>query len=115
MDHKNFDFTQIPDKTNVIIFLKSPKIMLLGHFWPFLPNGDFFQKNPAATCNYIWPLIFQKNLTRQSQENLQADGRMDRQSLLYRTLPAETRDPTTSLQQVTGGNTPAIALKRMLR
>ena len=53
MDHKNFDFTQIPDKINVIIFLKSPKIMFLGHFLPFLPDGDFFQKNPAATCNYI--------------------------------------------------------------
>ena len=44
MDHKNFDFTQIPDKTNDIIFLKSPKAMFLGHFWSFLPDGDFFQK-----------------------------------------------------------------------
>ena len=44
MNHKNFDFTQIPDKTNDVIFLKSPKTMFLGHFWPFLPDGDFFQK-----------------------------------------------------------------------
>ena len=44
MDHNNFDFTQIPDKTNYIIFLKSPKTMFLGHFWPFLHDGDFFQK-----------------------------------------------------------------------
>ena len=44
MNHKNFHFTQIPDKTNDMIFLKSPKTMFLGHFWPFLPDGDFFQK-----------------------------------------------------------------------
>ena len=40
----NFHFTQIPDKTNDIIFLKSPKTMFWGHFWPFLPDRDFFQK-----------------------------------------------------------------------
>ena len=44
MNHKNFDFTQIPDKTNDVIFFKSPKTMFLGHFWPFLHNGIFFQK-----------------------------------------------------------------------
>ena len=44
MNHKNFYFTQIPDKTNDVIFLESPKIMFLGHFWSFLLNGDFFQK-----------------------------------------------------------------------
>ena len=43
MNHKNFCFTQILDKTNDIIFLKSPKILFLGHFWSFLPNGDFFK------------------------------------------------------------------------
>ena len=32
MNHKNFNFTQIPDKTNDEIFLKSPKAMFLGHF-----------------------------------------------------------------------------------
>ena len=52
---------------------------------------------------------------RQSRENLQTDGRMDAQTLFYRTLPAEAGAPTTSLQQVTGGNTPNLALKRMLR
>ena len=36
MDYKNFDFTQIPGKTNDIIFLKSPETMLFGHFWPKL-------------------------------------------------------------------------------
>ena len=44
MNHKNFHFTQIPDKTNDMIFLKSPKTMFLGHFWPFVPDRDFFQK-----------------------------------------------------------------------
>ena len=59
----------------------------------------------------------------QSQENLRmdrrtdgrTDGRRDRQTLFYRTLPAEAEDPTTSLQQVTDGNTPNLVLKRMLR
>ena len=40
MNHKNFDFKQISDKTN-------------DYFWLFLPDGDFFQKNPAVTHNYI--------------------------------------------------------------
>ena len=46
-NHKNSHFTQIPDKTNVAIFLKSPKTMFLGHFWPFLvifAQWGFFQK-----------------------------------------------------------------------
>ena len=33
MDHNNFHFTQIPDKTIDVIFLKSPKTMFLRHFW----------------------------------------------------------------------------------
>ena len=44
MNHKNFELIQIPDKINDAIFLKSPKTMFLGHFSPFLPDGDFFQK-----------------------------------------------------------------------
>ena len=56
MNHNNFHFTQIPDKTNDVIFLNSPKIMFCGHFWPFLPDGDFFQKTSSFTHNYIWPL-----------------------------------------------------------
>ena len=36
MNHKNFHVTKIPDKTNDMIFLKSPKSMFLGHFWPFV-------------------------------------------------------------------------------
>ena len=60
-------------------------------------------------------LSFRKKLMSQSQKNLWADGSRDRQTLLYRTLPAEARDTTTSLQQVTGGNTSNLVLKRMLR
>ena len=43
MNHKNFRFTQIPDKTNDMVFLKSPKT-IIDHFWSFLPNRDFFKK-----------------------------------------------------------------------
>ena len=32
MNHKNFRFTQMPDKSNDMIFLKSPKTLFLGHF-----------------------------------------------------------------------------------
>ena len=44
MNYKNFHFTWIPNKANDVIFLKSPKTMLLGHFWPFSPDRGFFQK-----------------------------------------------------------------------
>ena len=51
----------------------------------------------------------------QSQENLPADGRRDRQTVFYRTFPAETRGTTTTLQQVTAANTPNLVLQRMLK
>ena len=62
MNYKNFDFTQISDKTNDVIFLKSPKTMFLGHFWPFLPDGKFFKKiqlyhtqlSMAPNSSYWW-------------------------------------------------------------
>ena len=47
INHKNFRFTQIPDKTNGMIFLKSPKTLFLDHFWLFLVFFDrwrFFPK-----------------------------------------------------------------------
>ena len=59
MNHKNFCFTHIPDKTNDMIFLKSPKNLFLGHFWPFLvisTQWGLFPKNPAVTHYYIWAL-----------------------------------------------------------
>ena len=97
MNHKNFHFTQIPDKTNDAIFLKSPKTMfwaIFDHFWSFLTNGDFFKKIWLYSC--IWApntmlSKFQKKLISQSQENLQTDRnlRTERQTLFDRTLPAE--------------------------
>ena len=51
----------------------------------------------------------------QSCENLRTDRRMDGQILFHRTFPTDVDGPTTSLQQVTGGNTSNIVLKRMLR
>ena len=42
MDYKNFRLTPIPGKTNDLIFLKSPKNLVLGKFWLFLPNELFF-------------------------------------------------------------------------
>ena len=44
---KNFHFTQNPDRTNDMNFLKSPKPCFgenFDHFWSFLLDGDFFQK-----------------------------------------------------------------------
>ena len=40
MNHNNFRFTPIPDKTNDVIFLKSPKTLFLGH--PLLTIFDHF-------------------------------------------------------------------------
>ena len=47
----------------------------------------------------------------QFRENIQTDGKMDGQTLFSRTLPAEARASTTSLQQVTGENTPNLVLR----
>ena len=47
MNHKNFHFTQILDKIDDLILLKSPKTMfcaIFDHFWSFLFDEDFFQK-----------------------------------------------------------------------
>ena len=52
MNQKNFHFTQIPDKTNDVIFSKSPKNLFWGHFWPFFvifARWKIFQKNPALS------------------------------------------------------------------
>ena len=51
MNHENVNFTQIPDKTNDVIFLKSPKTLFLGHFCPI---GIFSKKSGSVTHNYIW-------------------------------------------------------------
>ena len=103
MNHNNFHFTQIPDKTNVS-FSKSSKTMFLGHIWLFLVIfawWGFFPKDPALSHTTIYgPLNhakFQKKLMNLSRENLQTDGRMDGkmngQTLFYRTLPAKAKGP----------------------
>ena len=48
INHKNFHFTQIPDKTNIVMFLNGSKTMFLGHFWPL---GIFSKKSASATLN----------------------------------------------------------------
>ena len=105
MNHKNFHFTQIPDKNNNVIFLKSPKTMLLGHFWTFLvisAQWGFFPKNPAVTNNYIWApntmLSFRKNSWTNPKKTYGqtagwAEGQTNGQALFHRTLTAKARAP----------------------
>ena len=68
MNHRNFHFTQIPEKTNDVIFLKSPETMFLGHFCPM---GFFSKKSGSVTYNYIWALntmlSFRKNYKRKGR------------------------------------------------
>ena len=67
MNHKNFCFTQIPDKTNDIIFLNSPKTLFLGSFLTifghFCLMGIFSKKSSSVTCNMVpnTMLSFRKN------------------------------------------------------
>ena len=57
MSHNNFHFMQIQNKTNNVIFLKSPKTMFLWHFGPFLvifARWGFFPNNPALLHTTIY-------------------------------------------------------------
>ena len=54
MNHKNFHFTQIPDKTNDVIFLKSPKTKFWAIFGYFCSMGIFSKKSSSVKHNYIW-------------------------------------------------------------
>ena len=50
INHKNFHLTQIPDKNNDAIFLKSQKTLFWGifdHFWSFFAPRCISSKNPA--------------------------------------------------------------------
>ena len=102
MNHNNFYFTQIPGKTYD---------MFLAILVRFCPMGIFSQKNPALSHTTIYgPLtsckVSEKNYWR-SHEKLWTEGKMDGQTLFYWTLSAEAvvGGLTTSLQEVTGGNT----------
>ena len=65
MNHKNFDFTQIPDKNNGVILFKSPKPCFWAIFDHFCLMGIFSKKSSSFTHNYIWVpdimLSFRKN------------------------------------------------------
>ena len=52
MNHNNVYLTQISDKTNDVIFLKSSK-KFLGHFWPFSRWG-FVPKNQTLSHTTIY-------------------------------------------------------------
>ena len=90
MNHKNFHFTQIPDKTNDVIFLKSPKTMFLGHFWPFLvifARWGFFPKNPALSHTTIYGPLTPCQVSEKTNEPILRkltdrwkDGRMEGQT-----------------------------------
>ena len=85
MNHKNFHFSQIPGKTNDVIFLKSSKTLFLGHFLPFLvifcPMGIFSKKSDSVTNNYIWNpktiVSFRKNCANPEKTYEQTEGRTD--------------------------------------
>ena len=84
MNYKNFHFTQIPDKTNDMIFLKSPKTLFLGHFWPFLTifaQWGFFPNNPALSHITLYgpltPCWVSVKTNEPILRNLRTDGRTD--------------------------------------
>ena len=52
MNHKNFRYTQIPDKTNAMISLESSKTV----FGSFLPDGDVYQKLQLCHTTVYGPL-----------------------------------------------------------
>ena len=81
MSHKDSHFTQIPDKTNDMIFFKSPKTLFLGHFWPFLVISVAYYYIRAPNTM----LSFRKNERAKSEKTYgQSEGR----TLFYRTLRA---------------------------
>ena len=99
MNH-NFCFTKIPDRINDMPFLKSPKTLFLDHFWPFLPDGDFFQKNPTLSHTAIYgPLTpsFRKNYWANSKKTYgQTEGRMDRPYFIRPFRPRPRVQKTTN-------------------
>ena len=107
MNHKNFHFTQIPAKTNDVMFFKSPKMLFLGHFWPFLvifAQWGFFPRNPALSQITLYGLLTPCQVSEKTnelilrkltdrQKNRLKDRWKDGQTLLYRTFLAEARGP----------------------
>ena len=108
MNYKNFHFTQIPDKTNDVIFLKSPKTMFLGHFWSFLvifARWGFFPKNPALSHITTYVPLTPCYVSEKTDEPIlrkltdrRKDGRTGGRTF-YRTLPAEAGGPINSFKK----------------
>ena len=95
MKLKNFHLTQIPDKTNDMIFLKSPKILfwvIFYHFWSFLPNKDVFQKIQLSHITIDGPLTacwFSEKNNEPIPRKLRyrwKDERKDRHTIIFRTI-----------------------------
>ena len=86
MNHKIFHSTQIPEKTDYMIFLKKPPVFgsFLTIFGQFCLIGIFSKNSGSVTYNYIWApnrmLSFRKKLISQFWENLQTDRRTDRKT-----------------------------------
>ena len=75
MNHKNFCFTEIPDKTNDVIFLKSPKPL----FKLWLTRGTIY--DPLIPCKFRGGE--KTTLMSQFQDNLRTDGKIEGQALFY--------------------------------
>ena len=90
MNHKNFHFTRIPDKTNDVIFLKSPQTLFLGHFGPF--HGHFcpvenFPKKPSSVTHMYGSLTPCQVSEKTNEPNLRelTDRRKDKRTDRERT------------------------------
>ena len=70
---------------------------IFGPLSPFLGQKDFFKKiRPCHAQQDMGPYHraeFQKKIMSQSQENFETDGKMDGQTLFYRTLLATVGGP----------------------
>ena len=88
MNHKNFCFTQTPDKSNDVIFLESLKTLpifglfltILGHFCLI---GFFSNKSSSFTHAYIWV----SNTMLTFHANLRTDGRTEGSLFIEPFLP----------------------------
>ena len=103
MNHKYFNFTQIPDKTNDVTFLKSPETIFLDHCLPFLvifARWGFDPKNPALSDTTTYGPLTPCYVSEKTNEPISrklVDRRKarwkDRQTQFYRTLPAAAGGP----------------------
>ena len=84
MNHKNFHFIRIPDKTNAVMFLKRPFLTI------FIWWGVFQKIWLCHTKLYMDPHYitkFQKKLMSQFRENVRTDRRMKEEQTEGRTDP----------------------------